>query len=113
MTPPAFEPFDKEEWIFKYFDDNNNGFLEEAELKAAFEALGQPADDAVIKHSFSLIDPTHDGKVPATSELTERQKRLTLTVLRPIVRPDLARRVPRDGVAECPALARRRLHARQ
>jgi Ca2+-binding EF-hand superfamily protein len=64
VTPPGFvAPFDKAEWVFKYFDDDANGYLDESELKAAFVALGTPADDATLKHSFSLIDTNHDGKI--------------------------------------------------
>jgi len=63
VTPPDFAVLDKAEWVFKYFDDDANGFLDESELKDAFNALGQPLDDAMLKHSFSLIDTNHDGQI--------------------------------------------------
>jgi hypothetical protein len=40
-----------------------NGYLDESELGAAFEALGKPADQATIHHSFTLLDKNHDGMV--------------------------------------------------
>ena len=40
-----------------------NGYLDESELGAAFEALGKPADPETIHHSFSLLDKNHDGMV--------------------------------------------------
>jgi len=63
VTPVEHEPFDKMEWIFKYFDDDRNGFLNKEELKNAFEAIGQPVTDSTLEHSFSLIDTNHDGKI--------------------------------------------------
>jgi len=56
-------PADRLADVFHHLDSDDNGFLDQQELKAAFEAVGQPATDATIAHSFSLIDADHDGKI--------------------------------------------------
>jgi hypothetical protein len=63
VKQPNLAPMDNMEWAFKYFDVDNSGFLDATELKDAFAAVGQPVDDATLKHSFSLIDTNHDGKI--------------------------------------------------
>merc|ERR1712167_447537 len=55
-VPAVAAPLDSLAAAFKRFDTDGNGFLDEAELKAAFAAAGQPASDETIKHSFSLLD---------------------------------------------------------
>merc|ERR1712167_521055 len=62
-VPAVAAPLDSLAAAFKRFDTDGNGFLDEAELKAAFAAAGQPASDETIKHSFSLLDSNGDGKV--------------------------------------------------
>jgi hypothetical protein len=62
-APAVVAPLDSLAAAFKRFDTDGNGFLDAAELKAAFEAAGQPASDETIKHSFSLLDSNGDGKV--------------------------------------------------
>uniref|UniRef100_A0A7S4JUT6 EF-hand domain-containing protein n=1 Tax=Prymnesium polylepis TaxID=72548 RepID=A0A7S4JUT6_9EUKA len=55
-----------EAWLedsFKNFDLDGNGFLNEAELKSAFEAAGEPTDDKTLRRSFMMIDTNHDGKI--------------------------------------------------
>jgi hypothetical protein len=56
-------PGDKLAKVFKTFDTDGNGWLDESELKAAFAAVGQPADAATIHHSFTILDKNHDGKI--------------------------------------------------
>jgi hypothetical protein len=56
-------PNDRFTAIFRRFDTDGNGFLDQQELKAAFEAVGQPATERTIAHSFSLIDKDRDGKI--------------------------------------------------
>merc|ERR550514_844402 len=60
---PIVTPDTKLATIFKLHDSDNNGFLDAQELKAAFIALGHPATEETIKHSLSLLDKDHDGKI--------------------------------------------------
>ena len=51
------------ERVFKQFDADGNGTLEEHELKAAFEAAGRPATDEKIKKAIKKLDTDGDGKI--------------------------------------------------
>merc|ERR1719473_454697 len=56
-------PSDKMAAAFKKFDKDGNGYLDSAELKAAFVAAGLPANDKAIQHSMSILDTNHDGRI--------------------------------------------------
>jgi hypothetical protein len=49
--------------VFNRLDVDGNGYLDEAELRVAFEAVGKPVEAATLRHSFSLLDKNHDGMV--------------------------------------------------
>lgn len=51
------------ERIFNQFDLDGNGTLDASELKAAFEAAGQPASDEAIARSMKVVDKDGDGTI--------------------------------------------------
>ena len=51
------------EAVFKKFDTDNAGELDESELKAAFDACGRPSDDDTIKKSIQALDTDNNGLI--------------------------------------------------
>lgn len=51
------------ERVFKKFDVNGNGALEVSELKAAFDAAGRTASEALIKQCYKKLDTDKDGVI--------------------------------------------------
>ena len=51
------------EAVFKKFDTDNSGELDESELKAAFDACGRPSDDDTIKKSIQALDTDNNGLI--------------------------------------------------
>jgi len=49
--------------VFRQFDTDSSGQLDEGELKAAFEAAGRPADDDTIRRAIKALDTNHDGVI--------------------------------------------------
>ena len=51
------------ERVFRRFDADGSGALDAAELRAAFEAAGRPADDDTIERAILALDTNSDGVI--------------------------------------------------
>lgn len=49
--------------VFHELDTDRSGFLDEAELKAAFERLGRDAPEHQIKKAMAALDADNDGVI--------------------------------------------------
>mmetsp|Transcript_38913 Transcript_38913/g.59132 ORF Transcript_38913/g.59132 Transcript_38913/m.59132 type:complete len:99 (-) Transcript_38913:50-346(-) len=48
---------------FKTFDNNNDGFIEEADLKRVLKEYNETLSDDEVKLMFKEIDSSNDGKI--------------------------------------------------